>query len=120
MLVAVDEDRARSILKAKLRVAGQDGPLLDGLHAVISGMLYFDRGDSFVSDHPDTERRVRVPPPAITLVRGVTETCLDFCRHKLLSFNFGFLCLCVLFCVVRAVFYLTKTDTDTSYRLFYW
>lgn len=41
-------------------------------------------------------------------------------RHKLLSFNFGFLCLCVLFCAVRSLFWFFETDNVELYLILYW
>jgi len=40
--------------------------------------------------------------------------------HKLMSFNFGFLGLCVMFCVFRVVFWLSDTSTYVSYHLVFW
>lgn len=40
--------------------------------------------------------------------------------HKLLSFNYGFLWLCVLFCMFRVTFWLVETDDYFTYHLAFW
>jgi len=40
--------------------------------------------------------------------------------HKLLSFNYGFLWLCVLFCMFRVTFWLVETRHYFTYHLAFW
>lgn len=57
----------------------------------------------------------------LVFLLALYQIVLIYCHgHKLASFNFGFLCLCVLFCAVRVIFWIVETDDDTSYHIMYW